>query len=390
VLQADTYEALARATGIMMQNAQKLGYLVNMDTDLKLNKPQLEVEIDRERAAELGVSVADIGSTLQTLLGGQRVTRFKRGNHQYDVMLQVPRIDRSRPSMIDGLYVRGTKGLVQLASVTHVHENVAPRELNHFNRVRSATLSASLAPGVTIGKALSDLDAIAKQSLPPGVRTDLAGESREFAESSGGLNLLFIIALVFIFLVLAAQFESFIHPLTILLSVPLAVFGALLTLFICRMSINIYSQIGLIMLIGLVTKNGILIVEFANQRRARGIPINEAVVGAAAIRLRPILMTTLATIFGILPIAVGLGAGAESRKPLGMAVVGGMVFSTLLTLVVVPVVYTLLARFAGDPHKAEEPESSTPDRLPGALPAHASAHSIGGAPATGAAPGLSD
>ncbi|HTK30619.1 MAG TPA: efflux RND transporter permease subunit [Candidatus Saccharimonadaceae bacterium] len=366
VLQADSYEELARATGLMMQEAQKLGYLVNMDSDLKLNKPQLEIDIDRERAAELGVSVADIGSTLQTLLGGQRVTRFKRGNHQYEVMLQVPRVDRSNPSMIDGLYVRGTKGLVQLASVTHVREDVAPRELNHFNRVRSATLSASLAPGVTIGKALSDLDGIAKRVLPSGVRTDLAGESREFAESSSGLNLIFLIALVFIFLVLAAQFESFVHPMTILLSVPLAVFGALLTLFIFRMSINIYSQIGLIMLIGLVTKNGILIVEFANQRRARGMPVTEAVVGAATIRLRPILMTTLATIFGILPIALGLGAGSESRKPLGMAVVGGMVFSTALTLIVVPVVYTLLARLAGAPKKVEDA-----DPVPGAAVAGA-------------------
>ena len=366
VLQADSYDQLARASGLMMMEAQKLGYLVNMDTDLKLNKPQLEIDIDRERAAALGVSVSDIGSTLQTLLGGQRVTRFKRGNHQYEVMLQVPRVDRSSPSMIDGLYVRGTSGLVQLASVTRVHEQVTPRELNHFNRVRSATLSASLAPGVTIGKALTDLDGIARRVLPPGVRTDLAGESREFKDSSGGLNFLFIIALVFIYLVLAAQFESFVHPLTILLSVPLAVFGALLTLFVFRMSVNIYSQIGLIMLIGLVTKNGILIVEFANQRRARGLSAVDAVVGAASIRLRPILMTTLATIFGILPIAAGLGAGAESRKPLGMAVVGGMVFSTLLTLIVVPVVYTLLARFAGAPRGAAVKERAPEVRISGA------------------------
>jgi multidrug efflux pump len=190
------------------------------------------------------------------------------------------------------------------------------------------------------------------------VHTDLAGESREFVESSGGLNFLFLVALVFMFLVLAAQFESFVHPLTILLSVPLAVFGALAALFIFRMTINIYSQIGLIMLIGLVTKNGILIVEFANQRRARGLSAVEAVVSAATIRLRPILMTTLATIFGILPIAIGLGAGAESRKPLGMAVVGGMVFSTLLTLMVIPVVYTLLAGLAGAPHRAEQAEKA--------------------------------
>ena len=367
VLQADTYPELARASGLMMQEAQKLGYLVNMDTDLKLNKPQLEINIDRERAAALGVSVADIGSTLEALLGGQRVTRFKRGNHQYEVMLQVPRSDRSSPRVIDGLYVRGSQGLVQLASVTKVQEDVAPRELNHFNRVRSATLSASLAPGVTIGKALGDLNAIAKRVLPSGVRTDLAGESREYMESSGGLNLLFILALAFIFLVLAGQFESFVHPFTILLSVPLAVFGALLTLFVLRMSINIFSQVGLIMLIGLVTKNGILIVEFANQRRARGMPAVDAVVGAASIRLRPILMTVLATIFGILPIALGLGAGAESRKPLGMAVVGGMIFSTALTLVVVPIVYALLARFVRVPQPAEGTEAPEPPPAHGPL-----------------------
>ena len=365
VLQADTYDQLARAIGAMMPEMQKLGYLVNMDSDLKLNKPQLEIQIDRERAAALGVSVDQIGSTLQTLLGGERVTRFKRGNHQYEVMLQVPVNDRDTPTIINGLYVRGTQGLVQLASVTHISEDVAPRELNHFNRLRSATISASLVPGVTLGKALGDVRGIARRVLPAGVRTDLAGESREFAESSGGLNYLFIAALIFMYLVLAAQFESFVHPLTILLSVPLAVFGALVSLFIFRMSINIYSQIGLIMLIGLVTKNGILIVEFANQRRARGLSAVEAVVSAATIRLRPILMTTLATIFGIMPIAVGLGAGAESRKPLGVAVVGGMVFSTLLTLVVIPVVYTLLAGWAGEPARAESREVEALDAAPG-------------------------
>ena len=346
VLQAESYEQLAASVPRMLGEAQKLGYLVNMDTDLKLNKPQLEVQIDRDRASELGVSVADIGNTLQVLLGGSQVTRFKRGDHQYDVMLQLPREDRASPGIINDLYVRGPRGLVQLSSVVRVEEKVAPRELNHFNRVRSATITASLAPGVTIGKALDDLRAIARRVLPPGVHTDLAGDSREYAESSGGLNFLFVIALAFIFLVLAAQFESFIDPMTILFSVPLAVFGALLTLFVFRMTINIFSQVGLIMLIGLVTKNAILIVEYANQRRARGESIVEAVVGASRIRLRPILMTALATVFGILPIALGLGAGAESRKPLGMAVVGGMLFSTFLTLVVVPVVYTLLARFS--------------------------------------------
>jgi len=356
VLQAESYDDLQRDMGVLMMEAQKLGYLINMDTDLKLNKPQLEIDIDRDRAAELGVSVSDIGNTLQTLLGGREVTRFKRGNKQYEVMLQVQPRDRSAPSVIDGLYLRGSQGLVQMASVVRVKEEVAPKELNHFNRVRAATLTANLAPGVTIGRAIADLKAIARRTLPPATRTDLAGESREFSESSGGLNFLFVIALVFIFLVLAGQFESFIHPLTILFSVPLAVFGALLTLFVFRMTINIYSQIGLIMLIGLVTKNAILIVEYANQRRARGEPLIEAVVNASRIRLRPILMTTLTTILGVMPIALGLGAGAESRKPLGMAVVGGLLFSMLLTLVMVPVVYVLLARFA--PARAREPEAA--------------------------------
>jgi len=346
VLQADSYELLSKSTALMMAEAQKLGYLINMDTDLKLNKPQIEITIDRDRAAELGVSVADIGNTLQVLLGSAKVTRFKRGTHQYDVMLQLPKVDRSSPEMINDLYVHGPQGLVQLASLVKVEEKVAPRELNHFNRVRAATITASLAPGVTIGKALTDLKEVARRVLPPGVQTDLAGDSREYVESTGGLNILFLIALVFIFLVLAGQFESFIHPMTILFSVPLAVFGALLTLFVCRMTINIFSQVGLIMLIGLVTKNAILIVEYANQRRATGESVNDAVIAAAKIRLRPILMTTFATIFGILPIALGLGAGAESREPLGMAVVGGMIFSTFLTLVVVPVVYTMLARFS--------------------------------------------
>ena len=346
VLQADTYAELQQSMGMMMGEAQKLGYLLNMDTDLKLNKPQLEIDIDRDRASELGVSVTDIGNTLQTLLGGREVTRFKRGNKQYEVMLQVKPRERATPVAIEELYLRGKNGLVQMASVVNVKEQVAPKELNHFNRVRSATLTANLPPGVTLGKALTDLNAIARRTLPPSVRTDLAGESREFVESSGGLYWLFVIALVFIFLVLAAQFESFIHPLTILISVPLAVFGALISLLVLGMSLNIYSQIGLIMLIGLVTKNAILIVEYANQRRARGEPLLDAVVNASRIRLRPILMTTLTTILGVMPIALGLGAGAESRKPLGVAVVGGLLFSMVFTLVIVPVVYTLMARFA--------------------------------------------
>lgn len=345
VLQGDNYEELNQAVGAMMGEASKLGYLINLDSDLKLNKPQLDIHIDRERASGLGVSVTDIGSTLETLLGGRRVTDFKRGTKQYYVILQTKPQFRSTPEAIQNLYIRSAGGLVQLANVVQVQKTVAPKELNHYNRIRSATISAGLAPGVSLGKALDDLDRIAKEKLPPGIKREYSGQSLEYKTSSSGLYFMFLLALVFIYLVLSAQFESFVHPFTILLSVPLAVFGALLTLYIFGQTINIYSQIGLIMLIGLVTKNSILIVEFANQLRSQGKKVKDAVIEAATIRLRPILMTSFATIFGILPIAIGIGAGAESRQPLGLAVVGGMFFSTFLTLLVVPVVYTLLARF---------------------------------------------
>jgi multidrug efflux pump len=344
VIQAATYDELRPAVESMMAEASKLPYLLNLDTNLKLNTPQIELSIDRARASALGVSVTDIGTTLQTLLGGRESTQFRRGDKQYKVLLQVRPAERATPQAISDLYLRGSGGLFQMANVVAARETVAPKELNHFNRVRSARITANLAPGVTLGSALDDLDAIAKAKLPQGIRTDLDGESRELRESSGSLAFLFGISVVFIYLVLAAQFESFAHPLTILLTVPLAVFGALLTLKILGMTLNIYSEIGLILLIGLVTKNAILIVEYSNQlRRKEGLDAYEAVARAARIRLRPILMTSFATIFGTLPIALGIGAGAESRKPLGVAVVGGLFFSTLLTLVVVPVVYSYLS-----------------------------------------------
>jgi multidrug efflux pump len=361
VLEAENYDELNQAVGIMMANAQKLGYLFNLNTDLKLNKPELDVSVDRDRAADLGVSVTDIGSTLEALLGGRVVSNFKRGTKQYDVIIQTQAVNRATPDVIDGIYVRGKSGLVQLANVVKITEAVGPKELNHFNRRRSATLTANLIPFVSLGQALDDMDKIAG-NLPSNIKHEYSGQSLEYKESSSGLYFFFLLALVFIFLVLAAQFESFVHPFTILLAVPLAVFGALVSLFVFKQSMNIYSQIGLIMLIGLVTKNSILIVEFANQLRSRGRDVMTAVIEASVIRLRPILMTSLATIFGILPIAIGFGAGAESRRPLGIAVVGGMLFSTFLTLVLVPVVYTLMARFthvAEPAHEAVE-EPSTP------------------------------
>jgi multidrug efflux pump len=361
VLQADTYEDLGRAVGTFMAKAQQLGYLVNLDSDLRLNKPQLDIEIDRDRAASLGASVIDIGSALESLLGGRVVTDFKRGSKQYDVITQLEPSARARPDVIDEVYVRGDAGLVQLANVVKVRETVAPKELNHYNRIRAATISANLAPGVALGQALDDLDKIVASDLP-GVRHDLSGQSREFREASRKLYLLFAFSIVFIYLVLAAQFESFVHPLTILLSVPLAVTGALVSLVVFRQTLNIYSQIGLIMLIGLVTKNAILIVEFANQLRARGMSTRDAVAEAAGIRLRPILMTTFSTIFGVLPIAMGIGAGGEARMPLGIAVVGGLAFSTSLTLFLVPIVYLLLSKIT--PARDEATAAETPQAAP--------------------------
>jgi multidrug efflux pump len=364
VLQGDSYEQLNGAVNTMMGEASQLGYLINLDTDLRLNKPQLDIHIDRERASGMGVSVAEIGSTLETFLGGRVVTDFKRGTKQYDVILQVKPEARSTPDAIRNLYIRSNGGLVQLANVVKVEKTVAPKELNHYNRNRSATITANLIPGMTLGRALDDLDRIAREKLPPDIKQEYAGQSLEYKSSSSALYFMFLLALTFIYLVLSAQFESFVHPFTILLSVPLAVFGALLTLYIFGQSLNIYSQIGLIMLIGLVTKNSILIVEFANQRRANGLELIEAIVGAATIRLRPILMTSFATIFGILPIAIGIGAGAESRRPLGLVVVGGMLFSTFLTLVIVPVVYAILARFTKSKVKIEQSEEEEPEVEP--------------------------
>jgi multidrug efflux pump len=365
VLEAESYDELSQASGILQAAASKLGYLFNVNSDLKLDKPELNVAVDRNRAASLGVSVTDIGSTLEALLGGRVVSNFKRGTKQYDVLIQVQAADRSTPNIIDGVYVRGDSGLVQLANVVNLSEAVGPKELNHFNRQRSATITANLIPFVSLGQALDDLDKITRTSLPKDIKHDYSGQSLEYKESSSGLYFFFVLALVFIYLVLAAQFESFVHPFTILLSVPLAVFGALISLFLFHQSMNIFSQIGLIMLIGLVTKNAILIVEFSNQLRARGRSVVEAVVEAATIRLRPILMTSFATVFGILPIAIGFGAGAESRRPLGIAVVGGMLFSTFLTLILVPVVYTLLARFT-----RVEPAEDVPAEAPHAVPTH--------------------
>jgi multidrug efflux pump len=291
------------------------------------------------------VDIDTLGRTLETLLGGRQVTRFKREGEQYDVIVKLADEERRTPTDLTAIYVRGKEGhLVQLDNLVEVRETVAPKELNHFNRLRAATLSANVGPGYSLGQALDFLEQTACEFLPPTARTDLDGQSREFRESSATLYAAFALALIFIYLVLAAQFESFIDPFIILLTVPLAVTGALLSLSLTGGTLNVYSQIGLVMLVGLITKNGILIVEFANQLRDRGNDVYQAVSEAAGLRLRPILMTTLAMILGALPLALATGAGAESREPIGWVIVGGLALGTLLTLFVIPTAYSLLAR----------------------------------------------
>jgi multidrug efflux pump len=319
---------------------------VNVQTDLFLNKPQLEVEIDRERASDLGVSVRDVATTLQILLGGLDLSTFKLEGETYDVVAQLPRPERSTPQDLLGLYVRGAgEQLVSLYSVVRAEETVAPRALPHFDRRRSVTVSAGLG-GLAQGEALERARAIAEEVVPAGegYRITFAGESERFYEAGSALVFAYLLAVLVVYLVLAGQFESFVHPLTILVAVALSFTGALLALTLTGMTLNLFSKIGLVMLVGLITKNSILIVEFANQLRERGLSVQEATLEAARTRFRPILMTALATIVGILPIALGLGAGGESRAPLGVAVVGGMVCSTLLTFFVVPATYLSVER----------------------------------------------
>jgi multidrug efflux pump len=318
---------------------------VQVDTDLRLNKPEIRMDVDRERAADMGVSIDAIARTVEIMLGGRIVTRFKQGGEQYDVVLQTESAQRSAPDDIERLFVRGrNEAMIPLASLVTLREVVVPRELNHFGQRRSASITANLAPELALGEALNIMDGIARDVLPPGYTTDLNGQSREFRNASGSLALVFVLALVFIYLVLAAQFESFIDPFIILLSVPLSMLGALLALKFTGGTLNVFSQIGLITLVGLITKHGILIVEFANQLRQQGKEVLEAVTQASLLRLRPILMTTGAMVLGALPLALATGAGAESRQQIGWVIVGGMSLGTLLTIFVVPTVYLMMAR----------------------------------------------
>jgi multidrug efflux pump len=345
VVTNDSYENLQRATQAIVAEMQKNPGFIQPDTDLRLNKPELLIEVDRDRAADQGVAVDQVARTVETMLGGRNVTRYKRGSDQYDVIVQTVAAGRATPDDIEKLFVRTRNDtMVPLSSMVKVSESVAARELNHFNQRRSVTITANLAPNYSLGEALTFLDATAAKVLEPGYATELNGVSREFRASSGALGLVFVLALVFIFLVLAAQFESFVDPFIILLAVPLSMVGALAALQLSGGTLNVYSQIGLVTLIGLITKHGILIVEFSNQLRQQGQAVREAVMEAATLRLRPILMTTGAMVLGALPLALARGAGAESRQQIGWVIVGGMSVGTLLTIFVVPTVYTWFAR----------------------------------------------
>ncbi len=344
----DVAELAGYAEEIVARGSEIPG-LINLQTDLLLNKPQLEVHIDRDRASDLGVSVRDAATTLQILLGGLDVTTFKRDGETYDVIVQLDRPARSSPRSLLGLYAHGTDGqIVPLVSFVELRESTAPRALPHFDRQRSATVTGSVLDGYALGNVLEQLSTLVADVLPDtgGYGFTFSGESEDFFESSSAIVFAYALALLIIFLVLAAQFESFLHPLTILVAVALSFTGALLALIVSGHTLNLFSQIGLVMLVGLVTKNSILIVEFANQLRKRGANVVDAAREAARTRFRPILMTAISTIVGILPIALGLGAGGESRAALGVVVVGGMLFSTLLTLFIVPAAYILLDRIS--------------------------------------------
>lgn len=357
VLQAPSLDALEEALPQFLAAAAQRPEFSLVEEDLKFTNPELRISIDRARARDLGVSARDVGETLQLALSEQRIGFFLLDGKQYEVISQVTREHRVEPTDLRNLYVPAASGEpVLLDRLVTVSEESRPPQLYRFDRFASATVSAALAPGYTLGDGITAMEEVADEVLDDSFSTALSGQSRDFVESSRALLFVFLLALALVYLVLSAQFESFRDPLIIMLTVPLALAGALVSLWYFNQTLNLFSQIGMIMLVGLVTKNGILIVEFANQRRAAGRSIHDAVVEAATARFRPVLMTTLSTVLGILPIALALGAGAESRVPMGIAVIGGLLLGTALTLFVVPAVYTYLTRKTLGTAKAESDE----------------------------------
>ncbi|PYE32383.1 multidrug efflux pump [Idiomarina fontislapidosi] len=351
VLQGNTYEKLAEYRDIVIEEAAKNPGLVEVDSDYKETLPQLLIEVDEVRAADLGVSVEDIGITLQSILGQRRVTTYLDRGEEYYVMLEGEKADYRSPSAIDNIYVRSGKSgeLIPLSNVVKVSERATSSQLNRYNRMRSVTIEANLAEGYSLGDALSYLENVVDEQLPDNVSVDYKGESQLYKESGSSIVFVFGLALIITFLVLAAQFESFIHPLVIMLAVPIAIVGAFIGLYLTGNSINIYSQIGIVMLIGLAAKNGILIVEFANQLRDAGLSFRDAVITASRQRLRPIVMTAFTTLMSSVPLIVGTGPGSESRMVIGTVIFAGVALSAFLTLFVIPALYMLMAQKTQSP-----------------------------------------
>jgi multidrug efflux pump subunit AcrB len=356
VIQGSNLEELdAFVTGFVNQLRQS-DFIQNVQSSFEMNKPELKLDIDRNRAAALGVSIQDVSRTLQILFGGLDVSRIKKDGKEYDVIAQLERESRLTPEHLDMIYVRNQDGnLIQQSSIIRREVGVAPNKIERYNRIRSATISGSPV-GVTMGTAVDKVKAMLDEQLPEGFLYDWSGESRDLQDAGKEIYWVMILSLIIVYMVLASQFESLVHPFTVMLTVPLAAVGAFGLLWLLgalgkvglitpipAMNINLFSQIGLVLLIGLVTKNGILLVEFANQLMEKGMNAHQAMAQSGAVRLRPILMTAVSTISGILPIAIGFGAGAESRRPMGVVVVGGMLTSTFLTLFVIPLVYTVFS-----------------------------------------------
>lgn len=374
VVGANTYEDLGRYRDVLFEAIQKYPGLTNADIDYREDQPQYAVKIDRTRAADMGVSVQTIGSTLETMMGGRRVTTYVSDGEEYDVILQAEAQDREQPMDMTNLYVatQGGDQLVPLSNLVKVEEVSGSAALRRFNRVRALTIEGNLAPGYSMGEVLEDMVALVRSEIPDATSIDYKGATREYVEAGSDIYFTFAMALVVVFLILAAQFESFVHPVVIMFTVPLAVMGGLLGLYLAGSTLNIYSQIGLIMLIGLAAKNGILIVEFANQLRDEGLEIRDALIGASKLRLRPILMTSLSTAMGAVPLMFASGAGSASRQTIGVVVFGGVIVSTVFTLYIVPVFYDMLAKYTKSPgfvaeklkKQQREEEGGTPTGAP--------------------------
>jgi multidrug efflux pump len=350
VLQNINFDKLAKVLPDFLDEANKNPVFQGVDVDLKFNTPQIAVTVDRAKASQMGVSVGDVSQALQLALSNSRLGYFTMNGKQYQVIGQVYRANRQTPVDLNSFYVRtGSGEQISLDNLVDMKETTSPSQIYHYNRYKSATISANLAPGKTIGDGIAAMQGIydkmvQEKKIDESFSSSLAGSSLDYAESSSNTSFAFILALILIYLILAAQFESFIDPFIIMLTVPLAIAGAVLSLWMFGQTLNIFSQIGMIMLIGLVTKNGILIVEYANHVRDKGSSKEESAIYAASMRLRPILMTSLAMIFGALPLALSIGAASTSRIPLGVVIVGGVLFSLVLSLFIVPVIYTYLSR----------------------------------------------